>query len=41
MSEEAELNTVQKAKALDPTSKLVSKYKRGQNVEYKVFRTFS
>jgi hypothetical protein len=38
MPDETETAAVQKAEALDPTLKSVAKYKRGQNVEYKVFQ---
>jgi hypothetical protein len=37
MSKETETTAVQKAEASNPTLKSVAKYKRGQNVEYKVF----
>jgi hypothetical protein len=37
MSKETETTGVKKAEALNPTLKSVAKYKRGQNVEYKVF----
>ena len=37
MSKETETTVVQKTEASNPTLKSVAKYKRGQNVEYKVF----